>query len=298
MKNKKYLSWGTLIMGMALVSGLMGCATTDGGGTPPTPDEQAAPDKQTEGAAKLAADLNAIQAGSAAAEGATVTLSGVLRLTVGFDVPAGVTLDLTADGAKFELRDGTVLTVDGTVNTSGHDDRGSGWVEGGLRIGDGAAVINGSGTIRHQSKGFLLDIWSDQRQLTFDGVTLIGLEDNDRSLVHVGGGGVEADVGSVFTMTGGTITGNALSGGEDSTNGGGVSVQQEVSVFTIEGGTIYGASEGANANTAQEGAVLRVGNVGMAKWGTGGAYTKGGVPQTGGGDIGASDDTLIAIPAQ
>jgi hypothetical protein len=35
----------------------------------------------------------------------------------------------------------------------------------------------------------------------------------------------------------------------------------------------------------------------VLKWGTGGTYTKGGVAQTGGSDIGRTNDTLIAIPA-
>jgi hypothetical protein len=37
---------------------------------------------------------------------------------------------------------------------------------------------------------------------------------------------------------------------------------------------------------------------GTAKWGTGGTYTKGGVSQTGGSDIGTTADTLIAVPGK
>jgi hypothetical protein len=74
--------------------------------------------------------------------------------------------------------------------------------------------------------------------------------------------------------------------------------------FTMEGGTIYGktgslpdGSEPSLANSASNNtASLSV--YATAKWGAGGAYTKGGEPQTGGSDIGSTDDTLIAIPAQ
>jgi hypothetical protein len=74
------------------------------------------------------------------------------------------------------------------------------------------------------------------------------------------------------------------------------------------GGTIYGnasvANAGDNANETRDGsgtpvnskgAAISVGSI--AKWGTGGTYTKGGVAQTGGSDIGTTDDTLIATPA-
>jgi hypothetical protein len=76
----------------------------------------------------------------------------------------------------------------------------------------------------------------------------------------------------------------------------------------MEGGTIYGkasslpaGTDASLANSAQNYASLEVYNA-TAKWGTGGTYTKGGVPQTGGGGIvhsdpndgGGTDDTLIA----
>lgn len=173
-------------------------------------------------AARLAAEINALKAGSGASNGGTVTLSGDVRLTTGLAVPAGVslnvppgvTLDLSADGGSLELRNGAVLTVDGTVNAGGHGDQGKGWVEGGLRIGDGTTVINGSGTIRLRSKGCLLNIGSDKgkRQLTLDGVTLVGIADNDASLVQVGEGGG-------LLMKSGAITGNTTNEG-----GGGVNV--------------------------------------------------------------------------
>ncbi|MDR1972081.1 MAG: hypothetical protein LBQ46_09180, partial [Treponema sp.] len=86
-------------------------------------------------AARLAADFNAVKAGSAKADGGTVTLSGGVSLEtalavsagVTLSVPTGVTLDLTAEGAALGLKDGAVLTVDGTVNARGHGDHGKGW---------------------------------------------------------------------------------------------------------------------------------------------------------------------------
>jgi hypothetical protein len=69
----------------------------------------------------------------------------------------------------------------------------------------------------------------------------------------------------------------------------------------LEGGTIYGASaEDGKANNSVRNSdiALAVWGDGTAKWGTGGTYTKGGVSQTGGNDIGSTGDTLIAIHAQ
>jgi hypothetical protein len=83
-------------------------------------------------------------------------------------------------------------------------------------------------------------------------------------------------------------------------------------MFTMLGGTIYGKSDtlpaGVDtslANSAKGGSVTAGAASSVeegAKWGTGGAYTKGvgapgGAAQTGGRDIGATDDTLIAKPA-
>jgi hypothetical protein len=112
-------------------------------------------------------------------------------LGLGFIKYNDYTLDLTAKGAALELRDGAVLTVNGEVNASGHGSHGSGWVEGGLRVEDGSGVIDGTGTIRLASKGRLLNIGSDtaRRTLTLDGVTLVGLPDNDSSLVGIGENG-------------------------------------------------------------------------------------------------------------
>jgi hypothetical protein len=270
MKKKLFCIMGVLGVLLALGFVLAGCGTTGGSVPPPVPD------KQVEDAAQLAAELNAMNEGCAVVEGETVRFSGEVYLTTGLAVPAGVslivpagvTLDLTTDGASLTLREGATLTVDGTVEASGHGDQGKGWVEGGLRIGDGTTIINGSGTIRLRSKGHLLNIWGDngtrRRHLTLDGVTLVGIADNTHPLVQVGGGGelvlksgaitgntrdtspgasatsgggVQVDNGSAFTMTGGEISGNSAF------HGSGVNVYEK-STFTMEGGTISGNTAG------------------------------------------------------
>ena len=393
MKKKLWGITGALAVLLALGFVLAGCATTGGSGSVPVPD------KQVESAAKLAADLNAIKAGSAVVEGAKVTLAGEVRLTTGLIVPAGVTLDLTKEA--LELGDGAALTVDGTVDAKAE----------GIKVDSAAAspaIINGSGTINLKSKGRLLGIWKDKK-LTLDGVTLVGLKDNDNSLVQVGEGGelvlksgtitgntriggnfngAGVTVGGIFTMEGGTISGNAstskekgsgggvfsngtftmtggaitdntsrdggglaytgtfpMTGGEISGNtatrhGGGIRIFSEgdyVGRFTMEGGAIYGNTangNGGGVSILSSTFTLKGGRIqggvdsdgfakntvssdgrGMAlvvwetttKWGTGGTYTKGGVPQSGGSDIvvdldenstGSTDETLIATPAK
>jgi hypothetical protein len=125
------------------------------------------------------------------------------------------------------------LTVDGTVNARGNGDFGKGWVDGGLCVEDGETVINGSGTIRLQSKGCLLNIWSNKRHLTLDGVTLLGIADNNHPLVQVSEGGE-------LVLKSGAITGNARTG-EDWNGGGGVRIVDK-GMFRMEGGTISGNS--------------------------------------------------------
>jgi hypothetical protein len=242
-----------------LIMVLAGCASS---GTTVAEAKGNSPGKNLD-AAKLAADLNASKA-----EGGTVRLANWVEIKTGLTVPEGVTLDLTADGAALELQDGAVLTVNGTVNATGHGDHGKGWVEGSLRIGDGAAGINGSGTIYLKGKGLLFNIGGGRdrrRHLTLDGVTLVGLPDNDNSLIRInengglvlkGGaitgntcvsdewassGGVETWRGT-FSMEGGTISGNSAQGKEGS-GGGGVRVSEE-SVFTMTGGEISGNTAG------------------------------------------------------
>jgi hypothetical protein len=246
-------------------------------------------------AEQLAADINAVKAESAEVNGATVRITDRVEIKTGLTVREGVTLDLTADGADLELLDGAVLTVNGTVNATGHGDRGKGWIEGSLRIGDGTTAINGSGTINLKSKGRLLNIGSgkNHRQLTLEDVTLVGLPDNDNPLVGIGenseftmksgavtgntyasdewagGSGVYVGENSTFTMTGGTISGNTIE-----QEGGGVYVG-EGSTFTMTGGSIGG-------NNAKRGGGVCVGEDSTFTM-TGGTISGYNVEQEGGG---------------
>jgi hypothetical protein len=243
MKKGTLFLLGTLIIGMAFSLVLAGCATT-GGTEDPTAAAQAE---------QLAADINKISAESATVSRATVTLTNEVRLETALTVPAGVTLDLTKEA--LQLANNAVLTVNGTMNVKAE----------GINIDSAAAnpaIINGSGTIQLKSKGRLFGIW-EGKKLILDGVTLVGLKDNDNPVVEMGnggefvmksgkitgnaieegwafGGGVRVDEGSRFAMSGGAISGNAAKNG-----GGGVAVTTN-STFTMSGGTISG-------NTTAEG---------------------------------------------
>ena len=301
-----------LVPALVFVLLIAGCAST--------PKEPAA---GAADAAKLVKDINAIKAESAKADGNTVTLTGGIRLETALTIPAGVTLDLTKE--TLQLANNAVFTVEGTVNAKAD----------GITIDSAAAnpaTVNGSGTIQLKSKGNLFVIW-DNKKLILDGVTLVGLKDNDGSLVEFGGSefvlksgkitgnhghGVKFYDGGTFTMEVGEISGNGdggvivfngsftMSGGtiannSRDNNGGGVYLAEGAS-FIMEGGTIYGNADSlpagtdpSLANSARVGASLAGGT---AKWGTGGTYTKGGKSQPGGSDIGSTNDTLIAIPKQ
>jgi hypothetical protein len=103
-------------------------------------------------------------------------------------------------------------------------------------------------------------------------------------------------IATTFTISGGTITDNVVI--ERNSIGGGVCVSG--STFIFEGGKI------TNTNKAPTGVSLdKKRSTGIAKWGAGGTYIKGGVSQMGGTDIvptnsnntsNGTDDTLIAIP--
>jgi hypothetical protein len=447
-KTMKRAFWVLLAFGLVLAA----CATTGGSGAPPLPEaEQLAADLTSPEVEQLVADLN-----NAAKNGGTVTLRSGTEVRKNLTVPVGVTLEITEDGGLW-LMD-VILTVNGTVNTPSN--------KFGISGNALSATINGSGTIKLLSKGQLLGIDGANKKLTLDGVTLIGIADNDSQLVWVGnggelilksgaitgntrivtqwnggggvlvngegttftmeggeisgnnatgdtthGGGVRVENSGAFTMKGGKISGNSANGSVGA-NGGGVAVLED-SVFTMEGGEIFGnsatgkgscgasgvlvmgtftmsggiisgnnvsggqakgggvnvlggiftmlggtisgnstsgsvltfgggvgvsstlkkvggfimlggtiygsasvANAGDNANETRDGsgapvtgdrgglaargAAIWVDNWGdpIAKWGTGGAYTKGGAAQTGGSDIGNSDSTLIAIPAR
>jgi hypothetical protein len=332
MKKSKMFLLGTLIIGMAFSLVLAGCSTT--GNNSPTAEELAE---------QLTEDINDIEAGKAVMDGDTVMLTGGVRLeNAALTVPPGVTLDLTKE--TLQLANNAIFTVNGTVNAKAE----------GINIDSVAAspaAINGNGTISLKSKGLMFGIY-EGKKLTLDGVTLVGLSDNDNSLVRITnggelvmksgaitgnthivtgewaeGGGVR--VGGTFIMEGGEISGNCATGivggtgggvrmwdgtftmkggvisGNSARAGGGVSVGGANATFTMEGGRIQGSddSDGFTKNTADAGSAALNVRGSMAKWGTGGTYTKGGEPQAGGSeiidgsDIGGTDDTLIAIPA-
>jgi hypothetical protein len=216
---------------------------------PQTGGATASPTTAPTTAAQLAAALNAMNEGSARASGNTVTLNRNVGIQRDLTVPEGVTLELM-EGRGLWL-DGVTLTVNGTVKASGGGDHND-W-NGGLNIGDGATIINGNGTIDLTGKGQLFGIWSGDsiaRKLTLDGVTLVGIADNNSALVNVSesgelvmvsgtitgnGGGVSVGNGGTFTMQGGAVTGI--------TNGGGVNVHNG-STFTMSGGAIRGNGGG------------------------------------------------------
>jgi hypothetical protein len=252
MKYNKFLVKSIFTAFLAFYFVLMACVTDNSNN--PTPEDLAA---------QLAADLNAIEAGSATATGATVKITRGIYFTE-LTVPADVTLDVTADGAALGLgnqsgRDVT-LTVHGTIIAG----------PGQIRMEDcqDEATINGSGTIRLNSEGNLFNVegnWNVANpKITLDGITLVGLEDNDQALVRVSKGGtlvmksgvitgngdwgviiqeggtvnnpydnnnIVLFVGGTFSMEGGIISGNSGGGVNISIAGGSYN-------FTVEGGPV------------------------------------------------------------
>ncbi|GHV73538.1 hypothetical protein AGMMS49940_08400 [Spirochaetia bacterium] len=224
MKNKLFFA-GLLITILTIIFVVAGCDNTTGGGGGPTPTP----------AEQLATDLNKIEAGSATVDGATVKIASdkFVWLQNDLTVPAGVTLDVTANDAALGLGDVT-LTVNGVVNAGSNQ----------VRFEDSASdvTINGSGTIYLKSQGELFSIEGNHNEadhkLTLDGVTLVGLEDNSDALVGVRSGG--AGRTGMFVMKNGKITGNTHNN-DSGVTGGGVKLQEGGgSLFIMEGGEISG----------------------------------------------------------
>jgi hypothetical protein len=329
MTNKNFFSEMpaiTLVFVFGLV--LAGCAT-DGGGAEPSQEEQAE---------RLALEINAIEAGKATVSGDTVTLTGGVQLETALTVPEGVTLDLTADGAALELQDGAALTVNGMVNAKAEGINIDSVAASPATInGSGTIQLKSKGPLLGIEEGRKLTLdgvtliglpGNDNSVVDVGGEfvlksgTITGnsrTDPGDRGPSGMGGGVFVPDVGT-FTMEGGAITGNSavrrgggvcnggtfiMKGGVIFDNsadiGGGVSNVDDGNIFIMEGGRIQGStdSDGYTKNTATtRGAAMQAWP--MAKWPTGGTYTKGGVSQTGGSEIVTdndwTDDTLIAIP--
>ena len=276
MKKNKFMVLGMSAIALALILAFAGCVTVPGERDTPS---------AAEAAAQLAADFNALKTGLATVNGATVTLTESIQIvwwdgdggvggSVVLDmdgnnlgvprgtwfrgeeftliVPAGVTLDLT--GVTIYNGGIDTLTVNGTVNA-----------RTGFFGDDRTMTINGNGTINLIGMGHLFYVGRDEwrgHTLTLDGVTLVGVADNNVSLVRVSeggelvllsgaitgnsvegnrGGGVRVNDGGTFTMQGGTISGNSVSNSDHECDGGGIFVDTRA-IFTMTGGEISGNS--------------------------------------------------------
>jgi hypothetical protein len=225
-------------------------------------------------------------------------------------------------GGGVYIAEGSVFTMTGG-SISGNSADGRGASGGGVSVEKGSVFTMENGEISGNSA-------TGKKYGFGGGVFVNGDENNDSTFIMSGGiisgnnvsgsfahgGGVKVSPRSIFTMEGGEISGNNASNDSRDAGGGGVYVESDsrggVGVFTMLGGTVYGSASAANAggkaNETRDdsgapitgrGAAIMNGNLPVvAKWGTGGTYTKGGVPQSGGSDIGRSDETLIAIPAK
>jgi hypothetical protein len=215
---------------------------------------------------------------------------------------------------------GGILTMEGgeisgnSAKSDGHEDNGgsggggvSVWETGVFTMKGGAitgnsAGSNGGGVLAGRGSTFTMEGGVISANTCRDGggvavastFTMKGGEISGNTAEGDGGGARVFNNGT-FTMEGGVISGNTAKWG------GGVHVKE--STFTLAGGRIQGGTDSdgfaANTDSGTSGAM----NVYKCwpKWGAGGAYTKGGVPQRGGSNIFAedwdgTDDTLIAAP--
>jgi len=277
----------TLIITIAIFT--LAAASLSANGTTdqtPSPSNNGSPaaTPQITTAAQLAAELNAMNNGSVQLDGNTVTLTRIIgEIQRNLTVPEGVTLEITDDGALYFYN--AALTVNGTVNAPSNKIG----IDGGMMERQGKdtgwLTINGNGTINLTSKGILLGVHGSGQKITIDGVTLIGLADNDSPLVRVGDGGelilksekITGNVcisnieygygyssvivdgnGTTFTMEGGAISGNSVTGSR--VYGGGVTVQNN-GAFTMEGGKISGNSVNGSIGASGGGVIVREGSV-------------------------------------
>jgi hypothetical protein len=258
--------------------------------------------------------------GSEGVANRTLTLEGVTLAGVADNNDPLVVA--RSGGDKGSGRTGHFIMKSGTItgNThirSGSDDDNNWAGAGGVRVNEGGMFTMEGGTISgNTAKGSRGSGGGGVR--VEDGGTFImrgGVISGNiaESANWSEGGGVGVWRGT-FTMEGGVISGNTVKG-DRGCNGGGVDIGEN-STFTLKGGTIYGDTYGLPAGADQSFAnIARGGHVALyvhgdaeaANWGTGGAYTKGGVSQTGGskivpfskedGQSAGTSDTLIAKPA-
>jgi hypothetical protein len=221
--------------------------------------------------------------------------------------------DGSRHGGGVQIAVGTFTMKGGEIsgNTGGDGggmmvDRSTFTIEGGAISGNTAGNRGGGVSVVNYST------------FTMEGGTISGNSANGSRGSE--GGGVSQLEGT-FTMKGGTISGNSaggvrfgdackfiMEGGIISGNtGGGVIFLNNPNwgtsgnaMFTMKGGRIQGSadSDGFIKNTGPNAALDLDTSKATAKWGTGGTYTKDGVSQGGGGDIGNTDDTLIAVPGK
>jgi hypothetical protein len=216
--------------------------------------------------------------------------------------------DEGAGGGGVGVWEGGAFTMEGGT-ISGNTAESDGWSEGGgVEVEDGGTFTMKDGAIsgntakggvgtNHGSGGGGVKVGEDST-FTMEGGEISG--NTAESGEWSDGGGVRVRMGT-FIMKGGTISGNTATAKGDS--GGGVAIARD-GVFTLKGGTIYGkigslpaGVDPGFANIASNTVALSMVDGTTANWGTGGTYIKGIEPQTGGTNIGGTDETLIAIPA-
>jgi hypothetical protein len=162
-------------------------------------------------------------------------------------------------------------------------------------------TFQGNGSLTPSATGNLIRIGVGQNIIARGSLTLNGISGNNVSIISIESGGVfrlEGDVmiqnnpargivvnGGIFEMSGGTIRGNSISGGINSsnTNGGGVRVVN--GFFTMSGGLILeNTASGFNGNTGGSGVAIASGAFTMTG-GTISGNTTSAVHYAGGGGV-------------
>ncbi|MDR2738270.1 MAG: hypothetical protein LBB68_00325 [Treponema sp.] len=215
--------------------------------------------------------------------GASLTLEGspnalVVDGNYAASVPVSANAALiTVDGGTLNMRDGVVLRNNRNTATNGG---GVCVIDGGSFTLSGTAEITGNNTANNGGGVYVSGTGSrfDMRGGTIGGS---GTAKNTAA----NGGGVLVSNGASFTMTGGSVTGNAAATG----SGGGVCMIGSNSRFEMQGGTIGGS--GTAKNTAVNGGGVSISNGSFTM--TGGSITGNGVTAHGGGVYVNGSDSLF-----